>query len=185
MDIDDLLAEVAVDSTPRETRDLQELARCWVAERVAPELLPWPSDLMDRVLDRIRRQVRDDQTGDMNPKTNFKLIIIQTELERFKFLVRSFLRARLKKVRRICCVVSSEVLIALLDRPTPPPHPSPTYRLPRHPTTPPLAVRIPVPHIPPIPPRSALLVVVSRAVPGVLAAAGRYDGWNQHGGQAG
>jgi len=35
----------------------------------------------------------------MDPKTNFKLIIIQTELERFKFLVRSFLRARLKKVR--------------------------------------------------------------------------------------
>lgn len=34
----------------------------------------------------------------MNPKTNFKLIIIQTELERFKFLVRSFLRARIKKV---------------------------------------------------------------------------------------
>lgn len=36
----------------------------------------------------------------MDPKTNFKLIIIQTELERFKFLVRSFLRARIAKVRR-------------------------------------------------------------------------------------
>lgn len=58
MNIDDLLAEVAVDSTPRETRDLQELTRCWVAERVAPEILPWPSELMNRVLDRIRRQVR-------------------------------------------------------------------------------------------------------------------------------
>jgi GINS complex subunit 4 len=34
----------------------------------------------------------------MDPKTNFKLIIIQTELERFKFLVRSFLRARIRKV---------------------------------------------------------------------------------------
>jgi GINS complex subunit 4 len=34
----------------------------------------------------------------MDPKTNFKLIILQTELERFKFLVRSFLRARLAKV---------------------------------------------------------------------------------------
>jgi hypothetical protein len=58
MDIDDLLAEVAVDSTPQGTRDLQELTRCWVAERVAPEILPWPSDLMDRVLERIRKQVR-------------------------------------------------------------------------------------------------------------------------------
>ncbi|KAH7390619.1 hypothetical protein BKA66DRAFT_459399 [Pyrenochaeta sp. MPI-SDFR-AT-0127] len=100
MDIDDLLAEVAVDSTPRETRDLQELTRCWVAERVAPEILPWPSELMDRVLERIRRQIElvEDQTGNMDPKTNFKLIIIQTELERFKFLVRSFLRARIKKI---------------------------------------------------------------------------------------
>ncbi|EAT89609.1 hypothetical protein SNOG_02878 [Parastagonospora nodorum SN15] len=99
MNIDDLLAEVAVDSTPRETRDLQELTRCWVAERVAPEILPWPSELMNRVLDRIRKQIElvEDQTGNMDPKTNFKLIIIQTELERFKFLVRSFLRARIKK----------------------------------------------------------------------------------------
>jgi GINS complex subunit 4 len=100
MDIDDLLAEVAVDSTPQESRDLQELTRAWVAERTAPEILTWPEELMDRVLERIRRQIElvEDQTGSMDPKTNFKLIIIQTELERFKFLVRSFLRARLKKI---------------------------------------------------------------------------------------
>jgi GINS complex subunit 4 len=66
MDIDDLLAEVAVDFTPRETCDLQELTRCWVAERVAPEILPWPSDLMDRVLDRIRRQVRFSTPADIS-----------------------------------------------------------------------------------------------------------------------
>lgn len=40
----------------------------------------------------------EEQTGNMDPKANFKLIIIQTELERFKFLVRSFLRARIKKI---------------------------------------------------------------------------------------
>ena len=34
----------------------------------------------------------------MDPKTNFRLIVIQTELERFKFLVRSFLRTRIAKV---------------------------------------------------------------------------------------
>lgn len=34
----------------------------------------------------------------MDPKTNFRLILYQTELERFKFLVRSFLRARIAKV---------------------------------------------------------------------------------------
>ncbi|KAF2661658.1 GINS complex, Sld5 component [Lophiostoma macrostomum CBS 122681] len=100
MDIDDLLAEVTADAVPQETRDLQELTRGWVAERVAPELLPWPDALMERVLERVRKQIElvEDQTGNMDPKTNFKLIIIQTELERFKFLVRSFLRARMKKV---------------------------------------------------------------------------------------
>ena len=46
----------------------------------------------------------------MNPKTNFKLIIIQTELERFKFLVRSFLRARIKKVE--CCLALLPIFTA-------------------------------------------------------------------------
>lgn len=40
----------------------------------------------------------EEQTGNMDPKTNFRLILYQTELERFKFLVRSFLRARIAKV---------------------------------------------------------------------------------------
>ena len=42
----------------------------------------------------------EEQTGNIDPKINFRLIIIQTELERFKFLVRSFLRARIAKVIR-------------------------------------------------------------------------------------
>ncbi len=37
----------------------------------------------------------------MDPKTNFALIVIQTELERYKYLVRSYLRARIAKVRRV------------------------------------------------------------------------------------
>lgn len=36
----------------------------------------------------------------MDPKTNFALIVIQTELERFKYLVRSYLRARISKIDR-------------------------------------------------------------------------------------
>lgn len=50
--------------------------------------------------DRIKAQIEkvEELTGDMDPKTNFALIVIQTELERFKFLVRSYLRARMAKV---------------------------------------------------------------------------------------
>ncbi|KAF2101604.1 GINS complex, Sld5 component [Rhizodiscina lignyota] len=100
MDIDDILADIDREALPQESLDLQELTRAWVTERVAPELLPYPDALMERVSARIRRQIElvEEQTGNMDPKTNFSLIIIQTELERFKFLVRSFLRARIAKV---------------------------------------------------------------------------------------
>ncbi|KAL9600734.1 MAG: hypothetical protein Q9219_002975 [cf. Caloplaca sp. 3 TL-2023] len=84
MDVDDILADVSGEGPPQETRDLQELTRAWVNERGAPELLPWPSALMDRI------EVVEEQVGNTDPKTNFRLIIIQTELERFKFLIDKF-----------------------------------------------------------------------------------------------
>lgn len=63
----------------------------------------WPvNGLFERVNERIRLQIErvEEMTGDMDPKTNFALIVLQTELERFKYLVRSYLRARIAKVRR-------------------------------------------------------------------------------------
>lgn len=40
----------------------------------------------------------EEMTGEMDAKTNFNLIVIQTELERWKYLVRGYLRARIAKV---------------------------------------------------------------------------------------
>lgn len=61
MDIDDILASVdrtADTSTPESTAlDHQLLTRFWVAERAVPELLPWPTSLMERMMERVRRQV--------------------------------------------------------------------------------------------------------------------------------
>ncbi|KAK3394314.1 hypothetical protein B0H63DRAFT_42739 [Podospora didyma] len=105
MDIDDILREVdpVFHAVPQEKRDLQDLTRAWVAERCAPELLHWPADgLFERVNDNIKRQIEkvEEMTGDMDPKTNFALIVLQTELERFKYIVRSYLRARIAKIDR-------------------------------------------------------------------------------------
>ncbi|MDA4132355.1 MAG: hypothetical protein OK454_04425 [Thaumarchaeota archaeon] len=61
-----------------------------------------PTDgLFERVNERIKKQIEtvEELTGVMDPKTNFALIVIQTELERYKYLVRSYLRARIAKVR--------------------------------------------------------------------------------------
>lgn len=53
--------------------------------------------------ERIKAQIEkvEDMTGDMDPKTNFALIVIQTELERYKYIVRSFLRSRIAKVSTV------------------------------------------------------------------------------------
>jgi hypothetical protein len=60
MDIDDILASVSnAERIPQRTSDLQALTRAWVAERCAPELLPYPEELIDRVMDRIKVQVRN------------------------------------------------------------------------------------------------------------------------------
>lgn len=58
MDIDDILADLGPSPLiPLETNDLQALTRAWVTERCAPEILPWPESLIERVLDRINAQV--------------------------------------------------------------------------------------------------------------------------------
>lgn len=75
----------------------------------------WPSDgLFERVNDQIKAQIEkiEDMTGDMDPKTNFALIVIQTELERYKFLVRSYLRARIAKVGAKGCCNSTRTRLA-------------------------------------------------------------------------
>ncbi|KAK4465501.1 DNA replication complex GINS protein SLD5 [Cladorrhinum samala] len=105
MDIDDILREVdpTFHAIPQEKQDLQDLTRAWIAERSAPELLPWPADgLFERINGNIKAQIEkvEEMTGDMDPRTNFALIVIQTELERYKYLVRSYLRARIAKIDR-------------------------------------------------------------------------------------
>lgn len=57
MNIDDILAEAGADATIQQSQDLQELSRAWVTERSAPEILPWPDALMERVPERIHQQV--------------------------------------------------------------------------------------------------------------------------------
>lgn len=60
MDIDDILASVDRGpgaSTESSAIDHQTLTRFWVAERAVSEVLPWPTALMERMMDRVRLQV--------------------------------------------------------------------------------------------------------------------------------
>lgn len=61
MDIDDILDSLNRDDNivlDSASLDHQQLTRFWVTERGAPELLPWPGPLMDRMMERVRKQVR-------------------------------------------------------------------------------------------------------------------------------
>ncbi|EEQ92565.1 GINS complex subunit 4 [Blastomyces dermatitidis ER-3] len=115
MDIDDILASVdRPDFTSPEAAalDAQQLTRFWVTERGVPELLPWPGPLMERVMERVRRQIEkiEDLTAaasdpsatnpSTNPTTNLKLSILQTDLSRTQYIIRSLLRQRLSKLTK-------------------------------------------------------------------------------------
>nr|OQO31770.1 hypothetical protein B0A51_00672 [Rachicladosporium sp. CCFEE 5018] len=99
-DISDILASVSSPSIHPQTLDLQALTRAWVNERSAPELLPYPSDLIARVSQRLSAQILkiESLTSTNNPGLKSTLVIYQTELERVKFLLRSYLRARIAKI---------------------------------------------------------------------------------------
>ena len=87
--------------------DHQQLTRFHISERTSPELLPWPSSLMSRILSRVRHQITviedlasTPTTTTNNANTNLHLAILQTDLSRTQFLIRSLLRCRLSKISR-------------------------------------------------------------------------------------
>lgn len=103
------------DVTPQ--KDYSRLMTLWRNERCAPELLPYPSLLLSRMLRRVQEQMENIEnismgfyentiSGDLKnsgvsyDKTNEKLplLCMEAELERVKFLLRSYLRCRLSKI---------------------------------------------------------------------------------------
>lgn len=104
------------DITPE--KDYTRLMTLWRNERCCPELLPFPTLLMSRMLRRVQEQIEnienismgfyeepssginldsnDPSLGSNNDK--LPLLCMEAELERVKFLIRSFLRCRMHKI---------------------------------------------------------------------------------------
>ncbi|KAK9461784.1 uncharacterized protein V1516DRAFT_672968 [Lipomyces oligophaga] len=88
--------------------DLQRLISHWLTERTCPDILPYEQELIDTMIERIRQQVevieitteeqqtKQDQASASQSK--LKLLIIESELERVKFLIRGYLRTRIQKI---------------------------------------------------------------------------------------
>ncbi|KIJ19692.1 hypothetical protein PAXINDRAFT_127919, partial [Paxillus involutus ATCC 200175] len=97
------------DATPLFQEDeqetpLQQLIRYWTNERHAPDILPTEEDLLSRLLDHIRSQSETVQLLRSDPSSSeeehFRIMLAQTEVERVKFVVRSYLRTRLFKIEK-------------------------------------------------------------------------------------
>jgi GINS complex subunit 4 len=113
MDIDDILADLdrtESSSTTSIALDHQQLTRFWISERAAPDVLKWRPDLMDRVMARVRQQIEKiedltagvgmDDSGKEGSSSNLVLSILQTDLSRTQYIIRSLLRQRLAKLTK-------------------------------------------------------------------------------------
>ncbi|KAJ6617974.1 hypothetical protein B0H10DRAFT_2031541 [Mycena sp. CBHHK59/15] len=96
-----VLTEAVLDQLPDET-PLEQLTRHWMNERHAPDILPAQDALLSSVLDHIRRQsdtiqlLRGDPSS--SEEEHIRIMLAQTEVERVKFIVRSYVRTRLFKI---------------------------------------------------------------------------------------
>lgn len=79
------------------------LQQAWISERMAPELLPYKDVLITSILNRLKSQIEIIELNSIELETNnqdikLKLLIIENEIERINFLLRSYLRCRLSKI---------------------------------------------------------------------------------------
>jgi GINS complex subunit 4 len=97
-----------------ETSSVHRLQRAWIAERAAPDILPYESRLLETISTRLKEQashlveqridlkiawIEQELLSERDTKRTFRTVIVQTEVERVKFLIRSYLRARMHKVQ--------------------------------------------------------------------------------------
>ncbi|KAJ1673915.1 GINS complex subunit [Spiromyces aspiralis] len=80
--------------------DWMVLYRAWLNERNAPELLQYMGVSIENVLEQIsfQQNVIDELRQSGDPKHSYKIIILLTDLERIRYILRSYLRTRLKKI---------------------------------------------------------------------------------------
>lgn len=118
MDIDQFFqdeAPKAADALESENV-ITRMTRAWVNERFAPEILPFETGLVEGLASSIRRQIEhieDESSMDLDSKRNFSLIIIQMDLERARYLVRTYLRTRLAKIDRFGLAILAKATLRI------------------------------------------------------------------------
>ncbi|KAF9430116.1 GINS complex subunit [Entomortierella beljakovae] len=79
------------------------LTQAWINERASPDILQYEQAATNEVLSKIEEQtiILDDMDSG-NDTIMIISILYQTELERVKFVLRSYLRTRISKIEKFC-----------------------------------------------------------------------------------
>ncbi|KAF7301151.1 DNA replication complex GINS protein SLD5 [Mycena indigotica] len=101
---DEPMPDIDLEELPGYQTPLQQLTRHWMNERHAPDILPAQDVLLGSILDHLRRQSETIQLLRGDPSTSeedhMRIMLAQTEVERVKFIVRSYVRTRLFKIEK-------------------------------------------------------------------------------------
>ncbi|TPX56638.1 hypothetical protein PhCBS80983_g04388 [Powellomyces hirtus] len=89
------------DDTTYFNDDIRSLTQWWINERCAPELLMYQADLVESLMEMMEAQagIIESKSSD-TPDSAFLVVLYQQEMERIKFIIRSYLRTRLAKIQR-------------------------------------------------------------------------------------
>ncbi|RKP39485.1 hypothetical protein BJ085DRAFT_15087 [Dimargaris cristalligena] len=97
--------------------DVKKLTRTWLNEKQAPDLLPYQDQLVGDLTEMVQNQLQlVDALQEESAGQAFIAMLYQSELERIKFVIRSYLKVRLQKIERyIMLYASSEDHLARMS----------------------------------------------------------------------
>ncbi|KAK9711294.1 GINS complex subunit [Basidiobolus ranarum] len=100
-DISSLLAETQEFTEETDNPDLHVLTQAWLNEKSAPELLPFQGIIVEDLIELLESQASiANELSTQNVNNAFIAMLYQTEMERVKYLIRSYLRTRLSKIEK-------------------------------------------------------------------------------------
>ncbi|KAK9809391.1 hypothetical protein WJX73_001412 [Symbiochloris irregularis] len=91
--------DTQADDAPQLQSDLARIKQAYVNEKVAPEILEYDEELVDRLRQRLADQEDKVQGLDAHWSVELERSMYQLELERLRYLLASYIRTRLKKVQ--------------------------------------------------------------------------------------
>ncbi|KAJ5078762.1 sld5 protein [Anaeramoeba ignava] len=80
---------------------IPDLEKAWINEKNSPEIFPFNETLVNETQNQLNKQesfIFQQQSQNQTP--TFILNLYETEIERIKFLLRSYLRIRLRKIEK-------------------------------------------------------------------------------------